>query len=174
MSTDSPPRDSRSAGCGGVLPHIEGPTHAYMAGSAACFAAFNRVLATEYADRSLLKTHRLTVDTYAVQHPGAQATRREIQSMGLHLARLYVQLRAPKSPKETNDVMLGFSKHKSTLKALVAPYRFTMTIADVAPHAGTSRRAARVRAWAGATWADWAGQHDYIRGWVAKHAPNLV
>ncbi|MDZ7628938.1 MAG: DUF5946 family protein [Parvularculaceae bacterium] len=44
--------------------------------------------------------HRLSVDAYAVQHPGG-ASRQAIQSVGLHLARLYIQLEHPHTPKES-------------------------------------------------------------------------
>lgn len=142
------------------LPFIDGPTHNYMEGSAACFELFTQILAWEYSDPALLPTHRMTVDAYAVQHPGRGATRQQIQSVGLHLARLGLQLGAPLPPKETNDVMLGLGKHKHTLDYLEPPERFTMTVANVAPFAGSSRHSDKVR--------EWADHHSYIRSWTAK------
>ncbi len=52
------------------------------------------ILQHEYSDPRLLPTHRLSVDTYAIQHPG-DGSRRAIQSVGLHLARLMIQLESP-------------------------------------------------------------------------------
>ena len=160
---------SRCPGCGVELDPIDGPVHAYMTSSAACFQLFANVLAAEYEDAALMQTHRLTVDSYAVQHPGQEQTRQQIQSVGLHLARLHVQLTAPRPPLETNNVMLGFAEHKSTLVYLEPPVRFTMTIADVEPYAGGPDHAAMVRAWASATWQDWSHQHAYIKDWVARY-----
>lgn len=157
-------------GCGAAFPPVDGPTHDYMLSSPACFAAFNTLLAAEYATPSLAGVHRLTVDTYAVQHPGDPADRRAVQSVGLHLARLMLQLDSPRPPRETNAVMLRFARHKATLRPLAPPARFVVTVADVAPFAGTPDHAARVRAWAEAAWQDLSGHHAYIRAWVAEHA----
>ena len=156
------------SGCGARLEALEGPTHDYMEGSPACFALFNQLLACEYSDRSLLPTHRLTVDTYAVQHPGRDKTRKQIQSVGLHLARLGLQLASSRPPKETNDVMLGLGKHKHTLEYIEPPKQFSKTVADIAEFAGTSHHPDKVREWAISTWNDWSDQHDYIVNWTAK------
>ncbi|MFG5380851.1 DUF5946 family protein [Yoonia sp. R2-816] len=155
-------------GCGAVLERIDGPTHTYMSSSPAYFSLFTKVLACEYSDRTLLPTHRLTVDTYAVQHPATGRLRKEIQSVGLHLARLMLQLDNPLPPKETNDVMLGLGRHKASLIFLQPPTSFTMTVANVAKFAGEPEHADRVREWADSTWKDWPQHHDYIRHWVAK------
>lgn len=160
--------ETECPGCGAVLPRIDGPVHSYMNGSPACFQQFTTILAFEYSNPSLLPIHRLTVDTYAVQHPGREGTRQQIQSVGLHLARLGRQLDGPIAPKETNDVMLGLGPHKHTLELLEAPKRFSMTVADVAEHAGTPLHPVKVRAWALATWNDWSAHHEYIWRWSAK------
>lgn len=155
-------------GCGAKFPDMTGPVHAYMTSSPACWHAFGRLLATEYGDAQLMEVHRLGVDTWAVQHPGDGVDRRAVQSVGLHLARLLAQLENPRGPRETNDVMLGFAARKASLIALEPPRAFTMTVADVAPHAGSPEHAEKLRQWARATWDDWAAHHDYIRKWVAE------
>ena len=155
-------------GCGARLAPVEGPVHAYMTNSPACWHAFGQLLAAEYGDAVLMEVHRLGVDTYAVQHPGDGVDRRAIQSVGLHLARLMVQLESPRGPMETNEVMLGFAARKASLIALEPPAAFTMTVADVTPHAGTPAHAEKLRQWARATWDDWAAHHDYIRKWAAE------
>lgn len=154
------------------LKRVDGPAHEYMTSSPACFKLFTNILAFEYGDLSLIVSHRLTVDTYAVQHPGSEKSRQQIQSVGLHLARLGVQLASPLPPKETNDVMLGFSKHKSTLVFLDPPARFSLTVADVEPYAGGAEHAAKVQYWAAQTWNDWAKHHSYIQEWIEEHKPK--
>lgn len=155
-------------GCGALLVGIEGPVHRYMDGSPACFEKFNTILAFEYSDWRLQSTHRLTVDTYAVQHPGEEGTRQQIQSVGLHLARLGLQLDRPTPPKETNDVMLSLTKGKHTLELLKPPKNFSMTAADVALYAGTPLHAEKVKAWAMSAWNDWSAHHDYIKEWTER------
>lgn len=160
-------------GCGALFEPSEGPIHAYMLSSPPCFAAFNTVLAAEYGSPALRDTHRLSVDTWAVQHPGSSSDRKAVQSVGLHLARLLLQLERPQSPAETNAVMLDFSRYKATLPALPPPPSFRITAADIAPFAGSTMHAEKVRAWAKATWQDWSHQHDFIRSWVAEHSRVL-
>lgn len=157
-------------GCGAHYSALDGPIHAYMSSSPACFAAFNTLLAAEYSAVELKQTHRLTVDTWAVQHSGDRGERRAIQSVGLHLARLMLQLEYERPPAETNAVMLDFSRHKSSLVRLAPPEAFTLTAADVAPFAGSTTHRQRVRAWAAATWSDWTEHHAYIREWVSQHS----
>ena len=152
-----------------MFPPLDGPVHDYMHSSPSCFASFGTILAAEYSSAALRPTHRLSVDTWAVQHAGSVSDRRAVQSVGLHLARLYLQLSAPRSPTETNAVMLDFSRHKRTLEPLEAPQWFSVTAAEVAPFAGTNKHQEKVRAWALATWEDWHTHHDYIRSWLREH-----
>jgi hypothetical protein len=157
-------------GCGGGFAASDGPVHDYMLSSPACFAAFNTLLAAEYSASELRQVHRLTVDTWAVQHPGAAGERRAVQSVGLHLARLMLQLESPRPPRETNKVMLDFSRHKHSLRPLAPPPGFRVTVADIVPFAGSRLHPDKVREWAEATWRDWSGHHDYIHQWIADHS----
>ncbi len=164
----------RCVGCGAVLPVTEGPVHPYMRSSPACFAAFNTLIAAEYSSGKLLEVNRLTVDTWAVQHPGSPEDRRAVQSVGLHLARLMLQLASPHPPREANAVMLDFARHKKTLRPLKPPTVFRLTASDAAPFAGSSSHASKVRDWAEATWLDWSNEHRYIRAWVAERCERPI
>jgi hypothetical protein len=74
---------SACPGCGLELPEHDGPTHAYIGASPACWAL--------YGELRYPPSHRLTVDVYAVQHPGGDE-RRAIQSVALHLMALCLVL----------------------------------------------------------------------------------
>lgn len=163
-------------GCGAVLPQQDGAAHPYMTSSPACWAAFGVVLAAEYQDAALMPVHRLSVDAYAVQHPGSVVSdaalsdgtdRRAIHSVGLHLARLCVQLDRGVSGAEANAAMLRLGRVKERLPRLTPPDRFTVTVADVAALAGGLHHADAVRRWADAAWQDWRHQHDFIRSFLA-------
>lgn len=136
-----------------------------MTSSPACWRVYGVLLAAEYGDAALMQTHRLSVDTYAVQHPGDRS-RRAIQSVGLHLSRLMLQQENERPPEETNAVMLRFGAHKASLEWLEPPQSFSMTVADIEPLIGGPRHADAVRDWAAKTWTDWHAHHDYIRDWV--------
>lgn len=152
-------------GCGSRLAAVDGPTHAYMLSSPACWNAFNQVIAREFADPGLLDIHRLTVDAWAVQHPG-NGSRRAIQSVGLHLARLWVQLDQGLSGPKANDAMLGFASRKADLPELPPRQVYTVTVADVVDASLPEAHRSAVMTWARAVWTDWADQHEFIRRWA--------
>ena len=157
-------------GCGSRLPAIDGPTHAYMTSSPACWAAFCAVLEREYSSPELMEIHRLSVDAWAVQHPG-DGSRRAIQSVGLHLARLMVQIDDGLSGQAANDAMLGFAARKGELPELPPRKSYRITVADVVDCVEPTAHREAVQCWAEATWLDWADQHEFIRSW-AQRAPN--
>lgn len=137
-----------------------------MLSSPACWRIYGEHLAFEYSDPELLPIHRLSVDTYAAQHPGDES-RQAIQSVGLHLARLMVQLESPHRPEESNDVMLRLGVRKDSLIRLTPPNEFKMTMAQVRSDSGSANHAESVQAWARHTWDDWSEHHAYIRDWVS-------
>lgn len=79
--------ESACPGCGLVLPAHDGPRHAYIGASAACWALYGRALERAYNDPSCREVPQLVVDSYACQHPG-EAGRRAAQSVGIHLMTL--------------------------------------------------------------------------------------
>ncbi len=81
----------RCFGCGGLFPNIEGPTHRYMASSPGCWAAYGEVLARQYGNANYAGAGQLTIDAYAVQHPGRPSAQ-SIQSVALHLISLCLLL----------------------------------------------------------------------------------
>jgi uncharacterized protein DUF5946 len=157
------------AGCGSKLAAIEGPTHAYMLSSPACWAAFNEVMAREYSNPQLLHVHRLSVDAWAVQHRG-DGSRQAIQSVGLHLARLMIQIEQRVTGDKANAAMLRFAVRKAELPELPARDSFKITVADVVDAVAPDDHERAVRRWAETTWLDWADQHEFIRSWISQFA----
>lgn len=114
-----------------------------------------------------MAVHRLSVDAFAVQHPG-DGSQRAIQSVGMHLARLQIQLRAEPPQAALNDIMQGFSARKASLPPLKPPERFAVTVADVAPLAGLAEHASAVRRWARSAWDAWSEHHGFIGAWAGE------
>lgn len=166
----APAEISVCPGCGSRLPAVEGPIHAYMTSSPACWAAFGEVMAREYQNPDLMPVHRLSVDAWAVQHPG-DGSRQAIQSVGLHLVRLMVQLDDGLSGEAANTAMLGFAARKATLPVLTPPERYALTVAEVAGAIQPSDHILAVRAWAEAVWQDWSHAHVFIRAWARGDGP---
>lgn len=153
-------------GCGGRFPDIEGPVHRYMASCPGCWAAFGEVLAREYGDPAFYAVHRLSVDTYAVQHPG-RPTSQCVHSVGLHLIRLCLFIERGLSAERANAAMLEAGKHKDRFVWLEPPAALgELTVADVVDARMPEAHVRAVNAWARSAWSAWAPHHDAVRAWL--------
>jgi hypothetical protein len=157
---------NRCIGCGGLFADIDGPVHAYMESSPSCWAAFGEVLAREYSDPAVVEVHRLTVDAYAVQHPGKPSPQ-SIQSVGLHLIRLCRFLEQGLDARRANEAMLEAARHKHRLVWLEPPASLgAVTVADVIRATTAGEHKKRVLRWAQEAWNAWSEHHAVIRAWL--------
>ena len=157
----------KCVGCGAEFPHSEGATHPHMRSSPGCWAAFGAVLAREYRDPGLFVSHRLSVDAYAVQHPGEPNSRPAVQSVGLHLARLMLQLERGLTPERANAAMGQLAEYKARFHWLAPPVSLgSITVADVALAIDPVAHRAAVHAWARAALDAWQVHHPIIEGWL--------
>lgn len=157
----------RCPGCGVELAAVEGPVHRYLESSPSCWATFGEVLAREYSDRAFMAVHRLTVDAYAVQHPG-QSSPQAIQSVAVHLISLFAMLEQ------------GYSNSAATrlIKQCVESMRFEwlqppsefgpVTVASVIEANSPEEHTRTVRSWAEAAWQAWTPHHPRVRAWVMQ------
>ena len=154
-------------GCGASFDAIEGPVHRYMESTPGCWAAFGRVLEREYSDTRYFGVHRLTVDTYAVQHPGRPSAQ-SIQSVGVHLIRLHLFVEQGLSAQRANDAMLVAARFKKSFVWLDPPPRFALTVTDVEAAATPQQHQQAVRDWAQSAWAAWSAHHGTVRRWATQ------
>jgi len=153
-------------GCGASFPERDGPTHRYMESSPACWAAFGEVIAREYSDAGYARAHRLTVDTYAVQHPGRPSPQ-SIHSVALHLISLCLILEKRLGADRATDAMRAAAEEKGRFTWLAPPpSRGALTVADVLAQQNASDHATRVRDWAASAWSAWSPHHAVIRSWL--------
>ncbi|WP_205698932.1 DUF5946 family protein [Conexibacter sp. SYSU D00693] len=156
---------SACPGCGAVLPAAGGPTHAYVGASPACWLRHGELLAREYQQLQPWQAHGLSVDTYAVQHPG-KPERRTTQSLALHLMALGDQLeRGGDEERRLRVLREAARRAPDGLEWLDPPGHYGMTVVDVLDRDPDEHREA-VLAWARTTWQAWAPHHDRIRGWL--------
>ena len=149
------------------MPRSDGPTHRYLGASAGCWAVFGEVLAREYSNSALFPVHRLTVDTYAVQHPGVPS-RQTIQSVAVHLISLYLTLECGYRPEAATEAMRSVLRHKDQFAWLTPPASLgRLTILDVREAQGVAEHIALVRQWARSAWEAWAPHHGTVRSWAA-------
>jgi Family of unknown function (DUF5946) len=145
--------------CGGSFEPVEGPTHQYMLSSSGCWKAYGEVLAREYENPMLFAAvHRLTVDAYALQHPGDPSDRRARQSVWVHYTALYVALQKTEDHSRIASVMQKLTA--DTFPALPpAPTRFAVTLEDVLAQ-GVSNHVSAIRTWADCALNAWAELED--------------
>lgn len=159
-------QQERCIGCGAIVPVEDGPPHRYLESAPACWRLFGEVLAREYEDPTYWKVHQLTVDAYAVQHPG-RASAQTIQSAAIHLVRLCLQLERGVTQEELLRATRALAKSKGQLTWLSPPEsRGALTILDVHAAADAVEHASKVRAWAAESWSAWEQHHDQVRQWA--------
>jgi hypothetical protein len=152
--------------CKASFDSVDGPTHAYMQSTPGCWAAYGRVLAREYEDQRYFEVHRLTVDAYAVQHPGVPS-RQSIQSVGIHLVRLCLFLEHRLSQDVANEAMLRAARNKALYRWLEPPRDLgALTVADIEATVDVDSHKRQVRAWASQMWQVWSSHHTTIRVWA--------
>jgi len=133
--------------CGGVFasPSCD-VTHAYMASTAGCWETYTALLAREYGNAVLFgRCHRLTVDAFAVQHPGNPEERRARQSFWIHGASLWLVLRMGCSHSEATAALPLLARGDFPLPPKTSG--FAMTHADVIA-ADAAKHEELIRKWA--------------------------
>lgn len=107
--------------CGAITEVFDGPIHEYMISSPGCWATFGKILEKEYGDPEFMKVHRLTVDSFACQHPGEDEPRAN-QSVIVHLVALYLALEEKIDYKSIPKIMEEvITKFKNQFPRLQAP-----------------------------------------------------
>lgn len=155
-------------GCGGAFAAIDGPSHRYMTSTPGCWQAYGEVLAREYSDQAYARLHRLTVDSYAVQHPG-QSGPQTIQSVAGHLMALCQVLERGKSMPEATQTMGLVTRRKGHYVWLEPPSSMgAVTVADVQATQSVETHLAMVQKWADSVWSAWAPHHDQVRWWLGE------
>lgn len=153
-------------GCSGLFEDIEGPTHRYLEASPGCWAAYGEVLVREYSDPAYYSIHRLTVDTYAVQHPG-QPSSQSIASVAGHLISLCLVLERGVDVQRATQAIQAAIKDKSRFTWLTPPASLgATTVANVRAATGLEEHRKQVQAWAASAWAAWSPHHTTIRAWL--------
>lgn len=163
----------RCPDCGGLFPAVDGPTHAYVGGSAGCWAAFGELGGREL-QLGILGPDRLSVHAYMVQHPG-EPGRRQAQSVGIHLMVLGAVLERGMSVADAVAAMpawLGGRPEVPWLAPPTEPYAATIDSLPLTADRATLESA--VRRWALAVWTGWTAHHPTIRLWLDRGAIGRV
>jgi len=150
--------------CKGLYMEFDGPTHSYMASSAGCWQAYSELLAKEYSDLKYWENHRLTVDSYAVQHPGVES-KQSIQSVAVHLVSLCLVLENNISQSYATESLKKLTSYQ--FHWLIPPTDMGQinvnTVLIAQDHVSHN---AAVKDWAHSVWRCWKEHHQTVRKWA--------
>ena len=159
-------RQIHCIGCNARVPDIDGPTHAYIGASPGCWKIFGDVLSREYGEFRNPDYHRLTVDAYAVQHPGIES-RRSTQSVGVHLIALHLVFEHNLQPLNVTKRMSVLVDQAPSLHWLTPPrFSDTASVLLVADARSPEDHKQAVWDWARSVWGAWSSHHETVREWA--------
>ncbi len=157
--------------CGARFEPADGPTHAYVGGSPACWASFGG-LGVRETELGILGPDRLSVHVYMAQHPGVPG-RRQAQSVGVHLMVLGTVLEDGLATGAAVSMMPRWLARKRAFPWLDPPSpRGGLTLLDAPEMADRTAHEVAVRAWADDVWANWSVHHASIRRWLITGGPD--
>ncbi|HUI93429.1 MAG TPA: DUF5946 family protein [Chitinivibrionales bacterium] len=151
-------------GCRALVPDIDGPTFRYPhSSSAGCWKLYGEILEKEFSIYKYPSFHRLTLDAYAVQHPGDQ-TPQTTQSVNVHLAALHMVLVKKMEYKRVTRLMDALiRKNKGTFEWLDPPEnRGAITVVGVVKAATFEEHKKLVEDWAESVYHAWVNYHATI------------
>lgn len=157
-------------GCGALVPDIEGPNFRYPDASVpGCWKAFEELLAREFGEYRYPPVHRLSVDAYAVQHPGRE-TRQTIQSVNVHLIALCISIERKYPYDKVTELMRGaVHVFEEDFCWLDPPKkRGKLTVLDVIRAEDLREHVERVQLWALSVWGAWSPHHAAVRSYCDR------
>lgn len=152
------------AGCGALVPNIDGPVHKYVPSAPGCWKTFGQVQADEALRFRYPPAHRIVVDAYMAQHPGDGSDRRDRQSVFVHLVGLYAVLVLEMSPERSTNVFRRLLHDRDDFPHL----RRTgdpgsLTVMHVVGARDLDDYDSRAREWGRAVLESWPQHHELIR-----------
>lgn len=136
-------------------------------GKSGCLGLFEEILAREFSDYRYGKIHRLTVDTYALQHPDRYM--RSGKSFAAHLTGMCAALEY-EDPFALNQVVQRWLSTNPQINkpTRIPEHRGNLTITYIHSASDTDEHVKRVREWAQAVWPAWSQHHDLARQLISE------
>jgi hypothetical protein len=133
----------------------------------ACNELFQEVVAREFSRPELFQVHRLTVDTYSLQHPSQYM--KSAKSAAAHLIGMCWAMEGTDDP----TVAVAISRFLDGTPELRRPEpdpppgeRGNITIRHILDAPDSVEHIRRVKAWARTAWEAWEEHHGQARIWV--------
>jgi len=145
-----------------------------MLSSHKCWSLYGQVLAKEYSDPEYMYVHALTVDAYALQHPGKDVAQAN-SSIYVHLLSAFAYFVKQKTLKELVYVKQQAAIHTKELRRLSPvpePMSFRCTVADVLQAENAQQHVEMVVAWTKSVFENWEAHHTTIASLYSKLLNN--
>jgi hypothetical protein len=130
----------------------------------ACKQMFDEVLAKEFSDYRYGRVHRLTVDTYSLQHPDTYM--RSAKSFAAHLTGMGCAMEYDNDPNLLRLLQQWLSGPKRLSKPEMLPSLGDLTIAHVMQSKDDGEHIQSVREWAEDVWNAYSVYHGLAREWI--------
>ncbi len=148
--------------CGLKTEKSAGAVHRYLESSPGCWAKYGELLAREYENYEYMSVHELTVDAYALQHPGKESPQ-TIGSIYIHLASLYSYFMFGRRISELSSIRKKMTRYKDTFVWLTPPEDLkAITVADILESKTAVQHCANVKKWAEYLFETWGIHHSKI------------
>ncbi|KGE70833.1 DUF5946 family protein [Spirochaeta lutea] len=149
--------------CGLQSDVIQGPTHRYLVSTPGCWKVYGDVLAREYEDFRFFRLHDLTVDAYALQHPG-EPSDQTIRSAVIHLTSLYAYFEEGVPAAKLSRVKQLAARFKSEFTWLDPPETLSgLNCATLLSCEDPGEYETRLIAWADFVYTRWQNHHTTAR-----------
>ena len=146
--------------CGFESEIINAPTHKYLESSAGCWSSYGEVLEREYSNVDYFVVHGLTVDAFALQHPGIENPQ-TISSVNVHLASLYSYFELGTPLDKLSLVRKLIVKHKESFIWLKPPKDLTsITTTNILTAKSAIEHQELVKIWARYVFEQWYKHHN--------------
>lgn len=158
----------RCVGCGATVPVVQGPVHRYMTAAPGCWVMFADRLAPMYHNPHFTTARQLSVDAYAVQHPGSPNSQ-AIQSVAAHLLSLYAYIELNQPVTGAPRLLARATSVKALYVWLTPPsYVPRRTVADMPHTADPTVVTVAAWEWARAAWDAWRAHHAQVAEWYTE------
>jgi len=129
-----------------------------------CRLMFDEILAKEYTDFQYAKQHRLTVDTYCLQHPDEYLG--SAKSFAAHLTGICCAMQYDNDPNLLQLLQQWLNGQKKLEKPPMLETFGPLTIAYVAQANNGIEHGNRVYAWAVSVWQAYQPYHKLAEVWI--------
>lgn len=137
-------------------------------GRDSCQRLFDEVLSREFGDYRYAKLHRLTVDTYSLQHP--EKYMRSGKSFVAHLTGMCAAVEDGDAMAVNQAVQQWLNGPRAIERPQEPPprQRGHLTIVHLHTAADADEHVSRVREWARSAWTAWSAHHQLARQWIGE------